>query len=53
MGVRIREIPNDKCRVESVGVGGCQLRLGTKPHVLVVPWLPSLGENKDFTDRQG
>jgi len=45
--LRIREIPNDKCRVESIGVGGCQLKFGTKPHELTVPWLPSLDENKD------
>lgn len=51
--LRVREIPNDKCRIESVGVGECQVRFGTNPHVLMVPWLPSLGKNKDFTDRQG
>lgn len=53
LDLRIREIQNDKCRIASVVAGGCQLRLGTNPRVLVVPWLPSWGKNKDFASRQG
>lgn len=33
LDLRIREIQNDKCRIASVVAGGCQLRLGTNPHV--------------------
>lgn len=53
MDLRIREIQNDKCRIASIVAGGCQLRLGTNPRVLAVPWLPSSGKNKDFAGRQG
>lgn len=53
LDLRIREIQNDKCRIASVVAGGCQLRLGTNPRVLVVLWLPSWGKNKDFASRRG
>lgn len=43
LDLRIKKIWNDKCRIESIVAGGCQLRLGTNPLGLGVPWLPPSG----------